>query len=933
MHLDGGVSVRTPELLLERDRELELIELAAARAAAADGSMVLIEGAAGVGKTRLLREAAACGETSGFRVLSATGGEVEHELGWGIVRQLFGSAIESGEHQWSGAARLSLPIFSAARLPTDASLGAVLHGLHWMATQLAEDGPLLVVVDDAQWADAPSLRWLAYMSARLDGLRALFVVAIRTGEASGGSELVDVIGNSRKTTLLTLRPLSRDATDALVDSELGKVEEQLHAACFDATRGSPLLLRAVLDELRDRPDVAAAKVEELQPERVTRWVRRRLSVLSPHAQALAPAIAVAGLSPSLRLAGDLSGLTADEATRAADELARVRLLEPELPLRFAHPLVRRVIYQMLPPARRAGAHARAAMLLDAAGARPSEIAVHLLLVEPRADVSLVKTMLEASAEALARGDPDTAASFMRRALREPPAVEQRSEVFRRLGLAEAALRDRAAFAHLEAAIEASADPAARAGIALELSRALRVAAEFPRAVRPLERVLEALPPTSRLAERVEAELINVSLFDPGVAPRASVRLRRFRDADVLARLDTPGLLADLALMSVSRGTRTEAISLARRALAGLSGDAPDPSVVIFALKALASCDELEEACIGWSNFIELARTQGRQDMVAFACIFRSEAHLWAGSLADAEADALEATEAFTRAGDRALEPVSMLVQVQVERDRPDEAEKWLERVTPPELPALWDAAVLLCARARLRLVQGRAAEATRDALDAGGILAPYATRGVHVAPALIPWRSTAAIALAAQERLEEARELASEEVDLARRLGAPRAIGVALQAVSLAETGERRLRAAHESVTVLAASPARLEHARAMCDLGMALRQARRRVEARGPLREALDLALRCGGARIASQAREELVLAGARPRRDRISGRDALTAAELRVARLAAEGKTNREIAEHLFLTARTVETHLTRTYGKLGVTSRGQLPHKLQS
>ena len=870
------MSVRTPELLLERERELGLIELAAARAADADGSMVLIEGAAGVGKTRLLREAAARGETSRFRVLSATGGEVEHELGWGIVRQLFGSTVESGEHHWSGAARLSLPIFTAARLPTDASLGAVLHGLHWMATQLAEEGPLLVIVDDVQWADAPSLRWLAYMSARLDGLRALFVVAIRTGEGSGGSELVDVIGAGRKTTLLTLRPLSRNATGALVDRELGKVEEKLRAACFDATRGSPLLLRAVLDELRDHPDVAAAEVTELQPQRVTRWVRRRLSVLSPHAQALAPAIAVAGLSPSLRLAGDLSGLTADETTKAADELSRVRLLEPGLPLRFAHPLVRRVIYQMLPPVRRAGAHARAAMLLDAAGARPSEIAVHLLLVEPRADVSVVKTMLEASADALARGDPDTAATFMRRALQEPPAVEQQSEVLRRLGLAAAALRDRGAFAHLEAAIEASADPAARAGIALELSRALRVAAEFPRAVRPLERALEALPPTSPLAERVEAELINVSLFDPGVAPRASVRLRRFRDPDVLARLDTPGLLADLALMSVSRGTRAEAVSLARRALAGLSGDAPDPSVVIFALKALASCDELEEACTGWSNFIELARTRGRQDMVAFACVFRAEANLWAGALADAEADALEATEAFTRAGHRALEPVSMLIHVQVERDRLHEAEEWLARVTPPELPALWDAAVLLVARARLRLAQGRAEEATCDALDAGRVLAPYATRGVHVAPALIPWRSTAATALAAQERLEEARELAAEEVELARRLGACRAIGVALQAMSLAETGERRLHAAYESVSVLAASPARMEHARALCALGTALRHVRRRVEARGPLREALDLALSCGGLSVASRARDELVLAGARPRRDRISGRDA---------------------------------------------------------
>jgi DNA-binding CsgD family transcriptional regulator len=104
-------------------------------------------------------------------------------------------------------------------------------------------------------------------------------------------------------------------------------------------------------------------------------------------------------------------------------------------------------------------------------------------------------------------------------------------------------------------------------------------------------------------------------------------------------------------------------------------------------------------------------------------------------------------------------------------------------------------------------------------------------------------------------------------------------------------------------------------------------------VEARGPLREALDLALRCGGLSVASRARDELVLAGARPRRDRISGRDALTAAELRVARLASEGKTNREIAESLFLTMRTVETHLTRTYGKLDVTSRGELLHKLQS
>src|SRR5437764_15320526 len=101
MHLDGGVSLRAPELLLERDRELELIELAAARAAEADASMVLIEGSAGVGKTRLLREAAARVENHGFRVLSATGGEVERHPGWGIGRQPFGSTAGAGEPQAS----------------------------------------------------------------------------------------------------------------------------------------------------------------------------------------------------------------------------------------------------------------------------------------------------------------------------------------------------------------------------------------------------------------------------------------------------------------------------------------------------------------------------------------------------------------------------------------------------------------------------------------------------------------------------------------------------------------------------------------------------------------------------------------------------------------------------------------------------------------
>ena len=122
-----------------------------------------------------------------------------------------------------------------------------------------------------------------------------------------------------------------------------------------------------------------------------------------------------------------------------------------------------------------------------------------------------------------------------------------------------------------------------------------------------------------------------------------------------------------------------------------------------------------------------------------------------------------------------------------------------------------------------------------------------------------------------------------------------------------------------------------LELARALSDYGTALRRAGRRVPARAELERALDLSHHCGARRIANQARAELIAAGAKPRRDAITGRDALTPAELRVARLAAQGLTNREIAQALFITTKTAKAHLNRVYRKLGITRRGQLADAL--
>ena len=264
----------------------------------------------------------------------------------------------------------------------------------------------------------------------------------------------------------------------------------------------------------------------------------------------------------------------------------------------------------------------------------------------------------------------------------------------------------------------------------------------------------------------------------------------------------------------------------------------------------------------------------------------------------------------------------------VERGEPAQAEAVLEGLGPDGAARTHTAAVLRLARGRLRLAQGRAGAALADTRAAGEIaLATGST-----CPGYLAWRSAAALAQLALGDREAALSAAREEVALARSFGGQRTLGVALRAAGVAAGAPAGEQLLHESVACLERSGVALERARALTELGALLRGAGRPVEARTLLREALHIAHHAGATPLAARAESELLAAGARPRRAVLTGVEALTASERRVAELAAEGLTNREIAQALFLTENTIQTHLKSVFRKLAIRSRSQLTRALQ-
>src|SRR3954469_15240883 len=438
--------VRTPKAplgLVERDREISLLDTVLHEAVTGEGRAVLIEGPPGIGKSRLLAEFRRRASAEGAVVLQRRAGELEREFPFGVVRQLF-EGVVTDPAALAGAAAPAAVVFSSpeAGAPTGDASFAALHGLYWLALNLAAERPLLLEVDDLQWCDRPSLRFLAYLVRRLEGPPVLVSASVRTGDPPTDAALLAEIANDPATAHVRPGPLSEEAVGELVAQRLGAIPDGASKrACHTPTGGNPLLVRQLLNALetdRVTPDAAHADVVRAIGSRaVSSSVLLRLARLPGEAATVARAVAVLGESADLPVVAGLAGLDEAQVAATMASLARAEILRPEPPPGFVHPLVRDAVYLGLPLGERELLHARAAAVLQRVGAPLDQIAGQLMHTPRRGDPQVSRVLNEAGMVAFKRGAIDSAASCLRRALEEPPAPGVKPQLLLDLGEVEA----------------------------------------------------------------------------------------------------------------------------------------------------------------------------------------------------------------------------------------------------------------------------------------------------------------------------------------------------------------------------------------------------------------------------------------------------------------------------------------------------------------
>lgn len=880
-----GVAASAP--LWERDEEVATLEQAIGALcadSALPGSLLVFSGDAGLGKTSLLAEARRIAESNGCAVWSARGGETVTSVPFNVVRQLLQPALvsllseEAREYlgDWYDIAGPALGIAEPGDRQPDPQ--GVCDGLVAAVRRLAKrEWPLVLLIDDAHWADQETLRWLAAFAERLDDLSVLVVVARRPGGVSGVSAgHLDTIA-AAALPIATLSALTPAAAEGLTRATVGEhADAPFCREVWAVTGGNPYetveLLAKVQDSGLDPVEASAAELRALNRSARGRGLVARLEGLGIDATRFAWAAAILGTGISLDLAAHLAGMPAEEAQRCAELLGAARILTKTEPvngrvtegdLEFVHPLIASAVYRSIPDALRTAMHGQAAWAVTDSGRGAAAASRHLLEVHPDEDPELVEQMREAAREHLAVGAPDAARRCLERALAEPPPSEVHARVLYELGCATLLTAPAKTIGHLQAALD-------RPG----LEGDLRVDAVF--------RLSQALLHNDQLEEAVRTVDDEAARLDPGPARMRLQAVHYMWEGIHAGEEQTSGRSSGLAELvktctgrdnserallilrgfdAMTRGENAEEVAeLCDRALVngrlapGLGWTDTEWGIELLLMlgSAYAYSDRLDRAESLFSEALHAYMKAGWSGgHLALANAYLGLAHRRRGRLADAETYQRESLRLAERVG-RGLplywSATCGLIDTLLARGHVLEAEEIAEEYGfAPPYPSTIVLPDTRSVRGRLLLAAGRAKEGINE-LEAAEKAA--AVRGHHNT-VLAPWAVDLARALATEDPARAAR-LAADARRQAERFGTDTAIGEALRCAAALESGQRAVRLAAQAVTYLESSPCQYEHAAARVEFGIVSRSV-------SELNKGLTLARSCGADGVVAQAQRAL--------------------------------------------------------------------------
>ncbi|MEU9118787.1 AAA family ATPase [Streptomyces sp. NPDC048506] len=935
--------------LVGRDAELASLEAVAGRVLTGGRPRVVqIEGPAGIGKSALL--SAWRRRDDRFRVLRARCHPLERESAFAVARQLFQPVVgAAGEGAGAGAGDggASAPQVLDAGASSDpavygpGAMAAALDGLDGLTQRLAARQPLLLVVDELQWIDPPSLRWLVRLVRRVQPCRVLVAVITPTAEFRNPDPLLAELLHCAHCHTIGLGPLGVVDVQRLAQVvwEGADPDPSFCAACHAATGGHPMFLRALLHHAQLsglRPTAECQdRIRSVSLPTLRREIRHRLSQGPPEAVELAQAVALLGDGRPRSLLAAHCGRGEAVVRAAASDLRGLGLLRADGEPGFVHQVVRDTVLATMSPDELSRGHARAAQVSYFSGRPDEEAAAHLLAADPVQGAWAVPVLRGAAREALRRGAPERAADYLHCALRQPPQAGACGPVLLQLATVTSCYNADQAGAYVTGALETLTNDADRRAALGLLTSCLLLAPGSGTALAAVDRLMVDGPMQAdgQGAERELALRVEVlrSLVE-GERPTARPATPAVDVEHLLGR--TPGERQLLALHAFRALRAGRPASYVGTLLDRASGTLPVLSHETFPLhyfvaQTLLHLDELDRADRWRAQLAQGIEGMGRDLLAGAVATYQAASALRRGDVTEALAMARQALGPGRAAGRvpyattlDAIRIDALLAQGDV-----DAAERVaLARSGEGLGKGAWEPPLFLMSSAALRTAQGDARAALSLLHECGHHIDASGT----VSPAVCPWRSRAAALHLALGEADAARDLIDEELELARRCQIPRAIGVALRMAGKAATGARRLALLDEAVGVLTATPARLELSRALHDLGVASMHRGDTAGARRALRKGLVLATECGATVLATRLRQRLHDAGGRAGRD---GSGLLTPGEERVSTLAAQGHSNKEIAERLFVSLRTVETHLTGAYRKLGIAGRAQLAAAMTS